>query len=91
MAVNGGDALTLRFQKDSFLMSQRHVQTAWRQFSVALDVVLLTQSSASTIVELFSGEPSIIHGDKVNDTSGERRNVVFVPSGTAATLTMPDG
>ena len=34
MAVNGGDALTLRFQKDSFLMSQRHVQTRWRQFGV---------------------------------------------------------
>jgi len=91
MAVNGGDALTLRFQKDSFLMSQRHVQTVWRQFGVVPDVVLLAQPSASTTVELTSGEPSIIRGDKVNDTSGERRNVVFVPTGTTATLTMPDG
>jgi hypothetical protein len=91
LAVNGGDALTLRFQRDSFLMSQRHVQTAWRQFSVVPDVVLLVQSSTSTAVELTSGESNVIRGNKVNNTSGERRHVVFVPSSTTATLKLPDG
>ncbi len=92
LAVNGGGVLTLTFEKDGFLSSQRHLPTEWRRFSVYPDVVLLEQSAPSPPVTLADlTEPTVVRGPVQEDESGERRHRVLLRPGTLATAVRGDG
>ena len=47
IVVNGGGQLTLNYEKDGYLPSQRAVDAPWRDFAWAPDVVLVPSTAPS--------------------------------------------
>ena len=92
LAVNGGGLLTLDYRRDGFLPLQRRLETPWRDYALAPEVVMLPLDPIATVVDLgASTEVQVARGSVVSDADGERRATLLVPPGTQATLTLPDG
>ena len=91
LAVNGGGTLTVAYEKDGFLPVQRSVETPWRDFAWADDVVLTPYDLAVTEVELGSAEVQVARGSLSSDDDGSRRATLIVPADTTAHLVMPNG
>lgn len=92
VAVNGGEALTLRLEKEGFLTAQRRRLTEWQQFSAFPAVSLLPASKAVTAVNLNAAQQPVLAASDVNkDADGERQQAVLIRPGTTVTLDMPDG
>lgn len=92
IAVNGGTTLTVEYRLSGYLTAQRKVQVPWRDYAFLPDVVLLPLDRQVTRVELGPGSPlQVARGSAVTDADGTRQATLVVPSGTSASLSMPDG
>lgn len=91
LAVNGGGPLTLVYSKPGYLPVHRPVQTPWRDYVLAEDVVLLPYDDNATAVTLGSAEAQVARGSVSTDADGTRQATVLVPAGTEAELVLPDG
>src|ERR1019366_8532611 len=92
-AVNGGQTLRLHFGYSGYLPVERTVQVPWRDYAIATDVVFTQLDSQVTVVDVSSSTMGlqVARGPLVSDTAGTRTATVFVPPGTQATMTLPDG
>jgi RHS repeat-associated protein len=91
MAVNGGQTYTVIYNKANYLPVQRQVQTSWRDYDW-VDPVSLTQPSAQINPITFGDSaPQFVSGPTSSDPRGSRAPGLFIPAGTTATMTLPDG
>ena len=67
------------------------METPWRAFVFANDVVMIPLDSQATLIDLSSAAMQIAQGSPTNDADGTRQATVLFPTGTGATMTLPDG
>jgi RHS repeat-associated protein len=92
LAVNGGGTLTVDFARDGYHPAQRHVEAIWQNFVTTQAARMVPLDPKVTVVDL--GDVSFGHmlkGSAQTDARGTRTTAVFIPPGTQASLTMPDG
>jgi hypothetical protein len=92
LAVNGGAPLTIAYEKEGFLPSQRSVAVGWQAFAPLPDVVLIPLDPNVTAIELDGVAPiQVARGSQVTDALGTRRMTLFFRQGTRASLVLPGG
>jgi len=93
LVVNGGGYLVVNYQLDGYLPVQRQVKTEWIGHAVEDDITMIPYDSEVTEINLTDlSQPFHVAQSSVsNDLEGQRRATVFFPSGTQATMTLPDG
>ncbi|MCU7921341.1 MAG: hypothetical protein KZQ88_01410, partial [Candidatus Thiodiazotropha sp. (ex Dulcina madagascariensis)] len=93
MAVNGGGLLTLNYEKAGYLPVQRKVEAPWQDYIWADDVVMIRLDEAVSTIDLgnLAAPMQVAQGSPVTDEDGTRQATVLFPSGTTATMTLPDG
>ncbi len=90
LAVNGGGALTVSFEKAGFLAAQRPGDAPWQDYAAVDDVVLIGADPQVTAID-FTQPMEVARGAPQTDASGTRQATLLFPQGTQATLVMPDG
>lgn len=90
MAVNGGGYLTLKYEKEGYLSAQRTIDTPWRDYQIADDVVLIQLDTAVTTID-FSEPIQVAQGSVVTDEDGTRQATLMFKQGTTAIMELPDG
>lgn len=91
MAVNGGGALTVNYQKEGYLSVQRQIETPWNDYALLPDVVLIPFDPIGTPIDLDSGAMEVARGSLTSDERGDRQATVLFPAGTQAELILEDG
>jgi hypothetical protein len=92
LAINGGQGITLLFEKPGRLSVQRQRRVDWQRFAAFPDVVLLAENTASTAIDLATATtPTLAMGTETKDASGTRTQAVLVRPATKVTLDLPGG
>jgi YD repeat-containing protein len=92
LAVNGGGYLTVNYQKDGYLPSQRQINVPWQDYALYDDVVLIQLDSQVTTIDLDNTvNMQVARGNPVTDLDGTRQATLLFPVGTRASITLPDG
>lgn len=91
LAVNAGGSLVLEYTKNGYLPAHRSVDSHWRSYDFAPDVVLVPLDEAATRVVLNAPAAQVARGSSVTDDDGARQATLIVPPGTTASMKMPDG
>ncbi len=101
LALNGGGPLVVQYAKDGFLPAQRTVVVPWQDFAPLPDVALIPLDPRVTTIDLSplchptlgcSPRPmQVARGSVVTDGDGARQATLLFPTGTIATVLMPDG
>ena len=90
--VNGGQPVTVRYERAGFLPVERTVAAEWLTYARVPRVELTRLDPAVTTVNLDTAPgPLIARGSEVTDGSGTRRGAVLLPQGTQASIVLPDG
>lgn len=84
MAVNGGESLTLSFEKAGHLPVQREIQVPWQDYVVVDDVVLLPVDAAVTEVDASAPTLQVARASEVQDMDGDRRATLLFRPNTEA-------
>lgn len=90
-AFNGGGAAVVQFEKAGLLPVERLVKSDWQDFEQVPDVVMLAVDDRGTRIEFPSSTIQAAQATSVADADGQRRATLLIPSGTTATLVMPNG
>jgi RHS repeat-associated protein len=92
MAVNGGATLTLNYQKAGYLPLQRQFKTAWQEYALIDEVVMIALDPVVTPIDLNANVPvQVAQGREVTDSDGTRQATILFPQGLTATMRLPDG
>ncbi len=91
LAVNGGGAVNLKFEKHGFLPVFRTVEAPALDYGIADDVVLLKVDPEVTVVASNATEMQVARGEVETDSAGSRQATLIFPAGTTAELVMEDG
>ena len=88
LAVNGGETLTVRYEKADFLPAQRKLPADWQSFTTAPDVALVpAEAITATTVDLTAPEPQVARGSVNEDSDGVRQPTVLFPAELTAPVT----
>ncbi len=91
LAVNAAQ-YTVDFQAIGYLEVQRQASVAGHSYYTLPDVAMIALDPMATVVTLGSNAPAqMAASTPQTDESGTRSATVFIPTGTTATLVMPDG
>ena len=91
LAVNAA-SYVVDFQAIGYCAVQRQVQVTAQSYGKVPDVILAPQDSVATPVQFGTNAPAqLAMSSPQTDEAGTRAATVFIPSGTAATMVMPDG
>ncbi len=86
IAVNGGGALTLVFEREGFISGQRLVQVPY-QDSVPVDtIVLVPYDQRATIIDTSGPDILEARGTTITDDAGTRSQTLLFEPGTAAEM-----
>ncbi len=91
MAVNGGGLLTVSYEKEGYLPAQRQVNTPWRDYVWADEVVLVPFDTQVTAVTAGAPAMQVASGSSVTDSEGTRTATILFPAGTQASMILSDG
>lgn len=92
LAVNGGSTLVLKFEKVGFLPVQRQIEVPWQDFRCLEDAVLIPVDAAVATVGFGTNSAQqVAQGTVQTDADGARRGTLVFPTGTEASLVMPNG
>ncbi len=93
MAVNGGQALRLRFTLPRYLPAERTIQAPLQDYVTVSDVALVEPDMQVTSLDLSGSQSDtqVARGSTSSDGLSTRRATLFVPAGTLATMALPDG
>jgi RHS repeat-associated protein len=92
LVVNGGEALTLVFERAGYLESRRTFNTPWRDYVNAPALRLLPIDPGTTDVTLTSpanNTAQVWRGNVVSDSLGNRQPTLIFQPGTTAQATPP--
>lgn len=92
LAVNGGDLLTLNYQKAGFLPAQRQLRVPWQVYREAPTVALIALDRQVTTIQVGSTAPlQVARGTPTVDADGARQATLLFTPGTEANILRPDG
>ena len=93
MAVNGGGALTVQYDKEGYLPAQRQVEVGWASYAWLPDVILIPLDSQVTTVTLNGSATGFqaAQGSVTTDEDGSRQATILFPPDTQASLVLPNG
>ncbi|ADH85039.1 YD repeat protein [Desulfurivibrio alkaliphilus AHT 2] len=92
LAVNGGGLVTINYEKEGYLPVQRQVQTPWRDYVWAPDVIMIPLDGRVTVIDLAAAETiQVAQGSEVADEDGARQATLLFAPGTTAEMVLPDG
>lgn len=73
LAVNGGETVTVRYEKTGVLLAQRQVSVPWQDFDLLPDVALIPLDAQVTAIDLIGNIPvQVSQGSVVSDADGTR-------------------
>lgn len=91
MVVNGGGDLTVKYEKQGFITSQREEKINWLEYSTLEDVILISYDGNVSFIDLNSTQPiQTAESGIITDADGTRRSRLFFKQGTSAIVTLPD-
>jgi len=91
LAVNGGAPLTIDYQREGYLPSQRTLELHWQEYLMAPDVALIPLDPVMTPVDLAApGDMKVARGSMQSDGDGNRQATILFPAGVGAELRMAD-
>lgn len=90
LAVNGGEVLTIQYERSGVLPVQRSADVPWQDFVNIDDVAMTSVDPLVTEVPL-GGSAAIAHGTATSDADGTRRATLIFQQGTQATMLLPNG
>ncbi|MEA2343434.1 MAG: hypothetical protein QOF63_1603, partial [Thermoanaerobaculia bacterium] len=90
LAVNGGDILAIQYRKSGYIALDRQVSPHWNSWAIADTAVLIPYDTA-TIIDFTAPGMKVARGSASNDNDGVRRATLLFASGTATSMTLPDG
>ena len=82
LAVNGGEAMTVKYDRSGFLSAQRQVNVPWQDFTWAPEVVLIKQDKQVTAIGLNQSDVQVARSSVVTDKDGSRQATIIFPKGT---------
>jgi RHS repeat-associated protein len=92
LAVNGGGAVTVNYEKPGYLPAQRQVNAPWQDYALLPDIVMIQVDPVATVVMMGSDSPpQVARGSPQTDTNGTRQATLLFPKATTATMTLSDG
>ncbi len=94
LALNGGGAVTLTFERQGYVPLQRTVAPGWEAVDRVERAVLVPYDTQATEVDLNDPDApavQVARGSEVADGDGERQATLMFDKGTAATMHLPDG
>jgi hypothetical protein len=92
LAVNGGETVTVAYERAGYLPLQRSIVVAAHQFGAVPDVVMVPYDTQVTAVDLTASAPiQVARGSRVTDALGTRQPTLFFRQGTTATMRLPGG
>jgi hypothetical protein len=92
LAVNGGERLTLCFEREGSPPVHRSCVLGWNAFECVPDLVMMAFDEAATDVSAKASAPlQCARGSAVEDERGVRQTTVVFPAGTTAEAVLPDG
>jgi len=91
IAVNGGNALTINYQKAGFLPIQRTINVPWQEYAPADPVAMISADPQVSHIDLSANQPiQVAQGTAITDEDGTRQATLLFPAGTTATMVFPD-
>jgi len=91
LAVNGGDRLTIDYDRADLMAVQRQVTPSWQDFTPMPDVVMVPPDQSVSLIAGGAATTQVARGSVSIDDIGSRQATVVFPPGTSATITLPDG
>ncbi|MBI5150613.1 MAG: PASTA domain-containing protein, partial [Candidatus Omnitrophica bacterium] len=91
MAVNGGGYLTVHYEKENYLPSQRTINVPWQDYVVVDDVFMAEVDLVVSTITPGVGVMQVAQGSVEFDADGQRQATILFPAGTAAQMVLPDG
>ncbi len=92
MVVNGGEILTVSYERAGYLPVQRQVSVPWRDYLWLPDVVLTPLDPVVTEIELGAGAAmQVARGSVITDSDGTRQQTILFPAGMTAVMTLTNG
>jgi len=92
LAVNGGSALVVSFEKEGFLPAQRQADVPWRDYRQLQDLVMITVDPEVTCIDLGETEDiQVARAAEVSTDDGDRQATLLFRPGTQAEMVLPDG
>lgn len=92
IAINGGRMAVIQYRRQGYLPVQRHVETPWRDYKIVDDVMMVALDPVVTDIAVGAGTPlQVAAGSVTSDADGSRQAAVVFPSGTTASMVLPDG
>lgn len=91
LVVNGGSPLTLRFEREGRIESQRTTQVPWQDYTSLDDVALVAHDSQVTHAALPNASALLHRASLSSDSRGSRSARLYLPAGTQATRVESDG
>ena len=92
LAVNGGNVLTVQYEKLGYQTLQRTNNIPWQDYGGIPDAVLIGYDANVTRVDLLASTPvQIAQSSLSTDTAGTRRTTLLFKQGTTATMKLPGG
>jgi hypothetical protein len=91
LAVNGGELLTIKYDRAGFLPARRQILTPWQNYAWLPDVVLVPQDTRVTLVNLTTPNFQVARGTVMTDARGTRRATLLFAPGTQASVLLPNG
>ncbi|HET6550692.1 MAG TPA: CARDB domain-containing protein, partial [Solirubrobacter sp.] len=91
IAVNGGDSVTLEFEREGYVPSQRQLEVPTQEYEGVQEIVMVPYEDRVTGVDLDDDELQVAQGSTITDGDGTRRATLLLEPGTDATATLPNG
>nr|MEC4314924.1 RHS repeat-associated core domain-containing protein [Thiotrichaceae bacterium] len=90
LAVNGGDLLTVNYEKENYMPTQRQATSNRRDFVWVSDVAMLTPEQGDGLLIPQRDETQAVQSRVSSDASGNRQALVIFPENTTVSMTLPN-
>ncbi|MFC5527937.1 fibronectin type III domain-containing protein [Cohnella yongneupensis] len=92
IAINGGNGVTLQFEKDGYMTVQRKAPADWNEFLNLPEVIMTPFDSKVSEIDLTRASGvQMAESSVVTDQDGSRQATLAFLPGTTATMTLPNG
>jgi RHS repeat-associated protein len=91
LPTEGGKYITIRYQKNEFITSDRKVYVSAGDWAIAPDVTMLKLDNKVTTINLKDTNPPIHKSTVITDDRGSRSTTLVFNNVTKATVTSKDG
>jgi PKD repeat protein len=92
MAVNGGNLLTVCYERDDHITAHRQIMVPWQDYVVLPNVVMIPADEQVSPIDLNSAAAvQVARGSQVSADDGDRQATLMFSQGVTAEMVLPDG